>query len=128
MKIIHASNLKEAVDKSIETLGLKKGGSLEIVTPQFERTDGLKIKYIPKGVEEFDYLKTLPDETLRVMGVQLWSKANRVWLYPKEWYDSIPDGYEIITINGVVKRFEPGKTNNDPRFGALSYGFKKEKA
>lgn len=46
-----------------------------------------------------------------------------LWLFPKEWYNSIPDGLEVIDINGGKEEFKRHETDSDIRFGALAYGF-----
>jgi hypothetical protein len=102
-------------------IGAKEGDTINLITPQFERQDGLTIKYIPKTIEEFDALKSMPDDKLRELGLQLWDTNH--WLYPAEWYDFIPDGYEMVCISGEVEKFEKGVTDDDMRFGALAYGF-----
>jgi hypothetical protein len=102
-------------------IGAKEGDTINLITPQFERQDGLTIKYIPKTIEEFDALKSMPDDKLRERGLQLWDTNH--WLYPAEWYDFIPDGYEMVCISGEVEKFEKGVTDDDMRFGALAYGF-----
>jgi len=46
-----------------------------------------------------------------------------LYLFPKEWYGSIPNGLEVVNINGGREKFEKGKTDPDTRFGALAFGF-----
>lgn len=108
-------------EKFAEAIGLEAGESVNLIMPQFERTDGLEIKYIPKTAEEFDAIKSMHDDKLLAMGLQRWEKNH--WLYPYEWYSFIPDGYEMICIDGTVEKFKKGVTDNDQRFGALAYGF-----
>jgi hypothetical protein len=45
-----------------------------------------------------------------------------IMLFPGEWYASIPDGFEVITISGTREKFQPGVTDNDTRYGCLPYG------
>lgn len=45
-----------------------------------------------------------------------------VWLFPSEWYNSIPNGFKLISISGENHLFEKGKTDDDRRFGCLAYG------
>ena len=59
------------------------------------------------------------------IGVQRWDKG--IWLYPIEWYNSIPEDYEIVTIRGKTKLFQKGLTDKEMRYGALSFGFRKER-
>lgn len=108
-----------------KALGLKPGEALEIVTPQFERTDGRKITYRPRTAREYDALPLMEPAHLKEIGCQIWDKegGNTLWLYPHEWYEHIPAGYEIVDIRGNVEPFVPGETDDDMRYGALAFGF-----
>jgi len=111
------------VDECMEYL--KSLGPVEIITPQFERTNGID-PVIPEGGERwFDMLKALPAETLKQIGMGEWKTGH--WLYPAEWYEFIPNGYTITDINGEDKLFIPGETDDDIRYGCLAYGFKRER-
>lgn len=112
-------------EKFSEAVGLKPGEKLEIVTPQFERTDGNKVAYTPKTPEEFAALRMLSREQRKSLGMAPWEKreGEELWLFPKEWYGSIPAGTEIVDINYAHEKFEPGKTDDDYRFGVLAFGF-----
>lgn len=46
-----------------------------------------------------------------------------IWLYPGEWYASIPEGYEVVDVFGDIEVFVPGTTDDSTRYGALPYGF-----
>ena len=107
------------------TLGLEGNETAEFIFPQFARTDGKKITYLPSTVEEFDGLKTTPENYLKIAGCQIWDKENGKthWLYPAEWYDLIPEGYIVTDINGEDEPFKKGVTEDDICFGALAYGF-----
>lgn len=48
-----------------------------------------------------------------------------VVLFPAEWYSIIPNGFECTGLWGDKVVFESGKTDNDRRFGCLSFGFRK---
>lgn len=113
-------------DRLTEALGVKKGDSITIVTPQFDRVDGLQV---PIPLMDFEKLPELSDETLKQIGCQKWDESdNEVhWLYPGEWYNHIPEGTEMLCINGKMEKFERGKTDADTRYGALAYGFMKSK-
>jgi len=97
-------------------------GVTEIITPQFTRTNGIAPVIPNGGVAFFDDLKTLPPETLRMIGLQEWEEGH--WLYPGEWYNFIPKGYTVTDINGEDEPFLPGVTDDDIRYGCLAYGFK----
>lgn len=108
-----------------KALCLQPGEVLQIVTPQFTRTDGRKVVYVPRTEREYDALKLMEPESLKEIGCQIWDRENGLthWLYPYEWYAFIPNGYPITDINGVTEPFVKGETDNDIRFGALAYGF-----
>lgn len=74
-----------------------------------------------KSVEWFDSLKNLPHEKLKNMGLGLWKTGH--YLYPREWYDFIPEGYEVVDIFGDREPFKHGETDTDQRCGVLAYGF-----
>lgn len=94
----------------------------EIVGPQFERTDGKTIDKFPQSAEEIDRLKTASKEELKALGLQLWDEESRLYLFPSDWYNYIPEGYMITDISGKVEAFQKGVTDDDIRFGALAYG------
>jgi hypothetical protein len=122
--ILDASD-DDFAEKLRAALGLKPGEPLNIITPQFQRTDGRIITYIPSTPAEYAAIKTMDSETLKKIGCQVWDKSDRQthWLFPGEWYAHIPAGTEIVDINGQTEPFEPGVTDDDIRFGALAYGF-----
>lgn len=109
---------------SIEELGnfLKSIGPVKIMTPQFERTNGITPVIPDGGIKFFDMLKSLEPEILKAIGLQEWDKGH--WLYPVEWYDFIPNGYIVTDINNEDEPFVHGETDDDIRFGCLAYGFK----
>lgn len=106
-----------------EAVGLKPGEPLEIITPQFTRTDGI-VPALPQI--NFSDLHKLPVETLKAIGCGAWddpnAKGEQLWLLPGEWYSHIPEGMPLVCIDGTTEPFENGKTDNDIRFGCLAYG------
>ena len=107
-------------------IGLQPGDKLEIITPQFARTDGVQVPS-PDFVSIADYeaLPTKDAATLRALGLGVWDSDEKGthWLYPAEWYSRIPDGLEILSICAERKVFKRGETDDDMRFGMLSFGF-----
>ena len=122
--ILDASDENFAADLT-KALGLKPGEKINIITPQFDRTDGRVITYQPNTPEEYKALKGMQPDNLKKIGCQVWDKEDGKthWLYPAEWYDHIPNGTEIVSIFGNVETFQHGETDNDMLFGALAYGF-----
>jgi len=115
-------NKPDFMPKFMDAGGFKTRDNITIITPQFQRDDGLKITEFPKTVEEFDALRYLYDEDLQKLGLQKWDD-NGHWLFPYQWYDNIPNGYPIVSISGETELFIKGETDDDMRFGALAYGF-----
>lgn len=64
-------------------------GPIEIVTPQFIRTDGLPISAPNLTPDEWQNLRGLPSDRLRQMGFQVWAEDEKGihWLFPGEWLD-----------------------------------------
>lgn len=96
---------------------------IEVRGPTFDRTDDRE----PHDVSEwdrsdFETLRKLPEDALRELGLQPWSKDSGLWLFPAPWYDHIPEGFEVTTINDRSVSFDPGETSDDRRYGALAYG------
>ena len=104
-------------------LGISPGDTVNIVTPQFERTDGISPSNPPRTPEEWKSLITITDEERHALGLGKWDEEGSLWLFPKEWYNSIPDGLQITDINGITELFQKGITDDDYRFGCLAYGF-----
>lgn len=116
------------VEELMEIIGIKKGDTVNIMSPQFQREYELEIDFIPKSIEEFEAIKHLPRQILYKMGVRVWEVDKHgyvIYLFPGEWYSSLPQNLSIVTINGKTENFISGETDNDIRFGCLSYGFKR---
>lgn len=111
--------------KLMDALGVKPGDTVNFTTPQFTRTDGRIISYFPSSPEEYAALPNLAPDVLKKIGCGVWNKENGKthWLFPHEWYPHIPAGILVVDINGETEAFEPGKTDDDMRFGCLAYGF-----
>ncbi len=46
-------------EKLVEAIGAKPGEKIEIMTPQFDRTDGKKITYLPASKGEYEAIRLL---------------------------------------------------------------------
>lgn len=97
---------------------------IEIVTPQFERPDGAPEPSDPPSPEAFAELKHKSEGELLDMGMRRW--PDNLWLFPGEWFDDIPEGYVIETVNGNKRRFNPERESRDIRFGCLAFGIRRE--
>jgi hypothetical protein len=108
------------------------GEEVDVVTPQFTRPDGEPPPAnAPEGFAGFDALRGVDPVQLRAMGMRRWGRqedANEkefgpmLWLFPGEWYRFVPDGYTIVDIFFVENKFVLGETDDDIRFGCLSFG------
>lgn len=106
-----------------------------IVTPQFTRPEGwVKPSAPPSTVDGFNALLSLDATCLMEMGLRVWGveedaggrdlpNGRTLWLYPAEWYSSIPDGYPVCNTFFRTENFKRGVTNDDIRFGCLAFGF-----
>lgn len=134
MKIIISLN------ELVEFLKPSLGKKIQILTPQFERDFELEIDFIPQDKGELESLiATAPKDVLQKMGCCVWCtyeseqedrfsdnylKPGEIhYLFPHEWYDIIPNGFEIVNIFGKKRRFKHGVTDDDKRFGCLCFGF-----
>lgn len=70
----------------------------------------------------WEVLPKLPDEELAGLGLKPWDEDKQIWLFPTGWYEHIPEGMEITTINGKVKEFDRDEDLKERRFGVLPYG------
>ena len=124
MKILNASDPDFGV-RFREALGLKIGDKVVIRGPQFNRTDGRIVSYVPDTPEEYENLHKLSRANLIKIGCCIWetTKSQTHWLYPGEWFESIPEGTEILSINGRREAFHKETESDDIRFGCLAYGF-----
>lgn len=118
LKFGDESELAHAIRKAI---GVGPYDEVDVQTPQFDRTDGKQIIEFPSTVEMFARLKTFSPEKLKEIGLQLWDE-NGLWLFPGEWYNFIPQGYEVTGISYRKEKFEKGVTDDDIMFGCLAYG------
>ncbi len=107
----------------LEAIGAKRGDHIEIVTPQFERTDGV----VPVlGVDSWEALRSTNSNVLESLGCGRWDAPDRdgrvLMLFPVGWYWLIPDGFHIEFIDGESGPFKRGDTDDDYRFGCLAFG------
>jgi hypothetical protein len=105
-------------------VGLQPRKELEILTPQFERTDGVQVPVLV-DFNDWGNLHKKDEATLLALGFGVWNESEngKHWLFPKEWYDSIPNGHPIVYITGEQGEFKQGETDDDYRLGCLAYGF-----
>ena len=125
-----------------KALGVGDYEQVRVLTPQFERTDGKVITWFPECAEDRDTLKPAPAAILRDIGMQVWDSTDSdtlgaeekrniakhgfkgtLWLFPAEWFDHIPEGYPVISVFWEKRPHDRKPGCNDPRYGALFFGF-----
>lgn len=111
---------EDVIDQIREAIGAEEGETITVQTPTFERQDGKEPEDPPLTESAWESLRNLSVEELTDLGFQNWD--GDLYLLPAEWYPHIPEGVEFTSIMGRKVEFEPGETDNDRRFGALSYG------
>lgn len=130
------------INELMDALGIKKGDKIEFTGSQHYRDYKLEINFIPQDKQELEaIIATASDENLMKMGVCLWTTYNsevedetplhkmylnkdqKHFLFPSEWYNYIPDGFEIVDIFGKKEKFQKGITDNGKSFGCLAFGF-----
>jgi len=111
-------------------MGRKIIRNVEIVTPQFTRP----ANWTPpqSAPADFEVLRKMSASALRELGLRPWGRredadgneiaGETLYLFPGEWYWSIPAGFEVVDIFFETEKFVPGRTDNDIRFGCLSFG------
>lgn len=119
-----------------QAIGVGDWDPVTAITPQFNRDDGQEPWFYPETTADLDGLLGAPPEVLRTMCLMPFNDPNdpednwdtqriggELWCFPVQWYDHIPEGYEVTTINGRTEKFKRGDTDDDRRFGCLPYGF-----
>jgi hypothetical protein len=88
-----------------------------------------ELKYAPPVSEhEFHFIiKNASKRKLKGYGFRKWT--GDLWLFPREWYNIIPDGYPVIHAAlslgiGKSEIFKKDKTSDDEKFGCLHYGIR----
>ena len=104
----------------------KNHPGIRIKVPKFRRTDGIKPMVLKNKTQLRDIVKTYSHDQLIKAGCRVWDDTKRgtiLYLFPGEWYNSIPQGFPLVTVNGDKIKFDHGKTDDDIRYGVLAYGF-----
>ncbi len=75
----------------------------------------------PAAQPTWEALRAMSVDELAALGCQKWDDS-KLMLFPVAWFGLIPDGYEVVTINGVTKPFDRSTASDDRRYGALAFG------
>lgn len=113
--------MSDIIERIRRAIGADPDEPIVVQTPTFERQDGEEPEDPPLTESAWEDLQDLSAEELTELGFQNWD--GDLYLLPAEWYPHIPEGVEFTSIMGEKVEFQPGETDDDRRFGALSYGF-----
>lgn len=69
---------------------------------------------------DWESLRSKSCAELRALGCQHWDAAG-LMLFPASWFDRIPTGFEVVTINGATRAFSRSMSR-DCRAGVLAFG------
>lgn len=125
------SDESEVAAQIREAIGVGPTESVEVVTPQFEREPGAPAPAAPPT--DWYALREMDLTALRELGCRAWNDPSEIddefggqvlMLFPGEWYWVIPAGFVVTSIFNRDEAFVPGRTDDDTRFGCLSFGVK----
>lgn len=111
-----------------DAVGAEPGDAISVSGPQFHRARGTPA---PAHLlsSAFEGLALKSEAELLELGCRPWDAEDEptvpghlLYLFPAEWYWQIPEGFEVVDINGQRSKFQRGVTSGDRRFGALAYG------
>jgi hypothetical protein len=119
--------IEKAPWKILEGLGFRKWDSMNnIIKENMSRNDksvSIQIINARPGEEK----EMVFDLTHKGCPTELLDPDEEVILIPGEWYRLIPDGFMVTDIFGITEPFIKGETDDDIRFGCLSYGIRRVK-
>lgn len=95
---------------------------IEVVTPQFDREDGITPGDPPSTHEEMNQLLEATEAELKELGLRKWDDESGLWLLPHDWYRDIPDNFPLLDITGEASTRGDLPAVPDKRFGCLSIG------
>ena len=113
----------DAGKQLLEAMGASPGDIIHTTLPQFERPDGEPDpEKAPQSLDEWLALSSMSRDDLTRMGCRLWSEETQLMLFPGEWYNDIPEGLMVETVNGGSLGFDRDKLGYDVRHGMLAFG------
>ena len=99
-----------------------------LISTPHERSNGQVVAAPAPERDSFYKLSEVSADQARGLGMQRWTESDEsagdLWLFPVEWYNAIPEGFEVETIDGEQKRFSRRTCGRDSRYGALAYGIR----
>ncbi len=107
-------------------IGAGPNDEVNVSSRPAERLPGMPAPAAPPV--DFEALRELDTIALKEMGCGAWDAPDAdgkvLMLFPAEWYSSIPNGTEVVSIMDRRIFFIRGHTSRDVGFGCLAYGFR----
>jgi hypothetical protein len=72
------------------------------------------------ALPNWDEIRSMKRSGLLGLGMGNWD--GKLFLFPASWFDHIPEGFEVKTINGATEKFSKATSSRDARWGMLAYG------
>lgn len=94
-------------------------------------TSAEAFRKLQESIVEYDKDLGLNETELYELGLHPWGyekedtgrdTGRQLWLFPLSYYEHIPAGFPIVSIDWTHEAFMPGVTDNDTRFGYLAFG------
>jgi hypothetical protein len=99
--------------------------AISILGPTFERrSSDSAVASPPATPEAWQDLLSCDAIALQELGMLAFGEVagGTLYLFSGEWFSAIPEGFEVVTINGTREWFDPDASSDDIRFGCLAYG------
>ena len=101
----------------------KKRAVVQVAARPIERQPGQPAPTkTPADTASFEALYQKSGKELTALGLGAWD--GKLWLFPGDWYDHIPEGLSIETVGGEREKFKHGETPRDLGFGMLAFGIR----
>jgi hypothetical protein len=88
----------------------------------------------PRTPEQWESLRLLTKNALKALGLKAWNSprtdvefgrsygGKTLMLLPGEWFERIPEGFQLMNISGECSHFKRSEMSDDIRLGVLAYG------
>lgn len=106
--------------------------TFKIISSPLNREKSIVKKYIPKNEDEFRaFIGSATNKQLLEVGFLIHDYSNGLrkyglFLFPCEWYNVIPNGFQLTGLYFHSQVFIKNVSDNDTRYGCLPYGVIRE--
>jgi hypothetical protein len=132
-RVLASPGVSALADAIRGAIGAGPEDTVMVTLPQFTRDPTEPgPKAAPRDRAGFDALRDLGEDALQALRLRRWGRRDEnrdgtetgpmLWLFPGEWYPYLPAGLPVVDIFWKEETFAPGATDDDIRFGCLSFG------